>query len=54
MCLLSLMCVDVVDADSSIRLLGLPHLLVVVVAEVVVAANRHTVGSRYNRSRPVH
>jgi hypothetical protein len=47
---LSLFCVDVVDAGSSIRLLGLPHLLVVVVAKVVVAANWHTVGSRYERS----
>jgi hypothetical protein len=53
LCLLSLLCVDVVDAGSSIRLMGLPHLLVVVVAEVV-AVNRHAVGSRYNRSRPVH
>jgi hypothetical protein len=39
----------VVDAGLSIRLLGLPHLLVVVVAKVVVATNWHAVGSRYER-----
>jgi hypothetical protein len=55
LCFLSLLCVDVVDAGSSIRLLGLPHLLVVVVvAKVVVAAYRHAVGSRYERSWPIH
>jgi hypothetical protein len=48
------MCIDVVDAGSCIRLLGLPHLLVVVVAKVVVAANWHAVGSRYERSWPIH
>jgi hypothetical protein len=46
------LCVDVVDAGSSIRLLGLPHLLVAVVAEAVVAAHRHAVGSR--REWPWH
>jgi hypothetical protein len=52
---LSLLCVDVVDAGSSIRLLGLPHLLVVViVAEVVVAAHRHAVGSRHKWPWLIH
>jgi hypothetical protein len=51
---LSLLCVDVVDAGSSIGLLGLPHLLVVVVAKVVVAVYWHAVGSRYERSWPIH
>jgi hypothetical protein len=50
---LSLLCVDVVDAGSSIRLLGLSYLLVVV-AKVVVAANWHAVGSRYERSWSIH
>jgi hypothetical protein len=45
----------VVDAGSSIRLLGLPHLLVVVVvAEVVVVAHRHVVGSRHEWPWPIH
>jgi hypothetical protein len=45
----------VVDAGSSIRLLGLPHLLVVaVVTKVVVAAYRHAVGSRYEWPWPIH
>jgi hypothetical protein len=44
LCFLSLLCVDVVDAGSS---MGLPHLLIVVVAKVVVAVNWHAVGSRY-------
>jgi hypothetical protein len=49
---LSHLCVDVVDAGSSIGLLGRPYLLVVVVvvAKVVVAANWHAVGSKYERS----
>jgi hypothetical protein len=38
--------IDVINPGVSIRLLGLPHLLVaVVVAEVIVAAHWHTVGS---------
>jgi hypothetical protein len=44
----------VVDAGSSIRLLGLPHLLVVVVAKVLVAAYRHAVGSTYEQSWPIN
>jgi hypothetical protein len=52
---LSLLCVDVVDAGSSIRLLGLPHLLVaVVVAKVVVAAHRHAVVSRHEWPWPLY
>jgi hypothetical protein len=54
LCFLSLLCVDVVDAGSPIRLLVLPHLLVVVVAKVIVAANWHAVGSGYERSWPIH
>jgi hypothetical protein len=55
LCFLSLLCIDVVDVGSSIRLLGLPHLLVVVVvAKVVVAAHRHAVGSKHEWPCPVH
>jgi hypothetical protein len=55
LCLLSLLCVDVVDAGSSIRLFGLPHLLVaVVVVEVVVAAHQHAVRSRHEWPWPIH
>ena len=45
---LSLLCVDVVDAGSSIRLLA------AAVVALVVAADGDTVGSRYRWPRPIH
>ena len=48
---LSFLCVDVVDAGSSKRLLGLPLLVVIVVA---VAAEGHSIGTGQNWLRSVH
>ena len=47
MCTLSLLCVDVIDAGSSIRLLA-------VVVALVVATDGDTVGSGYWWPRPIH
>ena len=50
---LSLLCVEVVDAGSSIRLLAVVVVVVVVVA-FIVAADGNTVSSGYRWPRPIH